>query len=114
MFADSQAPVSPEGPVTLSPQDWWPLGREPLPGSSELTQSLWASIRAAESWAAGEKGRLLPSPLECITTAAGNALRPLAGKLVIMEILSDPGWSFPYLEEPSAVLFPPGTEGQSC
>lgn len=36
--ADSQAPVSPERPVTLSPQDWWPAGREPLPESSELTR----------------------------------------------------------------------------
>lgn len=73
------------------------------------------SVRAGR-W--GEEGAAPPSAplqLECITATAGNALRPLVGKLVIMEILLTPGWSFPYLEEPSSVFFPGlGTEGQSC
>lgn len=49
------------------------------------------SMRAGR-W--GEEGAAPPSAplqLECITATAGNALRPLVGKLVIMEILSDPG-----------------------
>lgn len=50
VFADSQALASPEGPVALSPEDWRPPGREPLPGTSGGS---W--VRVEGGWAVGEE-----------------------------------------------------------
>lgn len=55
VFADSQAPVSPEGPAALTPVDSLPSpGREPLPGTSELAGGgCW--VRVVEDWVVGEE-----------------------------------------------------------
>lgn len=47
--------MSPEGPAALTPVDLlWSPGREPLPGTSELTGGgCW--VRVVEDWVVGEE-----------------------------------------------------------